>query len=296
VDPQDTSLITLWQRQNVWSKAANGLKHDIGRARLWALRFAVAGAVASTASAQFGRWNSTLAWSLGVLAALLLGLSPVVGGRATSQMTRDWTRVRSVSEALKTQIYSYLAGVAPYRGADRRQALQNNVEQIVADQPDLTRYIAGIEPDNRELPAVQDVPSFITGRLNSQIDGYYRPKAAEFRQRLRNLRVVEFVLSLFAAALAAVTGFFPEGGLSAWVAVLTTIGAAITAHAAAQRYEYQQVEFTRTVNQLEDLRTRYEIGPRDERADDELVAQCEQVISIQNDGWMTKLARGDEPA
>jgi hypothetical protein len=292
----DSALVALLQRQSDWSTAGKQLKLDIGRTRTRALYLAVVGAALSTASAQVGRASAPGAWVLGLLAAIALGLAPVVGRAATAVAVRDWTRVRSVSEALKTEVYTYLAGVAPYRGEGRRVLLLDRTRTILDGQPDLARYSSGRESKQRPLPEVHDVASYIAVRVNQQIDGYYRPRAAECRRRLTRLRGVEVSLAAFAAALAAVTGFFPDAGLGSWVAVVTTVGAAIAAHTAAQRYEFEQIEFARTADQLEDLRSRYLIDEHDENTDDEFVDKCERVISIQNEGWMAKLVRVDERA
>ncbi|WP_432826810.1 DUF4231 domain-containing protein [Dactylosporangium sp. CA-092794] len=292
-EQQDNPLMTLWERQSVWSQAANQVKHGINRARFWALLLAITGAVLSTAAAQFGPFNATVGWVLGLLSAIVLALAPAAGRGATATATRDWTRLRSVSEAYKTEVYTFLAGVAPYRGEDRQSVLLHRCQKVADEASDLLRYTGGITGRRRQLPAVHDVASFIELRVNAQIAGYYRPKAAEYRRRLSRLRVIEVGLAAAAALLAAVTGFFPAAHLGAWVAVVTTLGVAVATHVAAQRYEYQQVEFTRTADQLEDLRSRYAIGEFDP---DTFVAAAEQVISIQNDAWMVKLVSGEEPA
>lgn len=284
------SLTSVWDRQNIWSKAANKAKADVGRARGWILGLTIAGAISSSAAAQTAGWNTVAARILGGLAAATLGLVPVLGRSDTTTLTRDWTRLRSVSEALKTEVYTYLAGVAPYRGGDRQATLLNRVREI-ADQPDLAQYAAGVVADKRPLPDVHDVKSFIRVRLSGQIDRYYRPKAANYRRRSDRLRRVEVALAAIGAVLAAVAAVVPRAGIGTWVGVLTTVAGAVAAHAAAQRYEYQQVEFWRTADQIEDLRSRYESTEHDEAGDDAFVAACERVISIQNDAWMAKLAR-----
>jgi hypothetical protein len=63
-------------------------------------------------------------------------------------------------------------------------------------------------------------------------------------------------------------------------------------HAAASRYAYQELEFARTTAELESLLVRRteaaaKVSPE---ADDGFVTHCEQVISAQNEGWMTKWA------
>jgi SMODS and SLOG-associating 2TM effector domain 1 len=59
----------------------------------------------------------------------------------------------------------------------------------------------------------------------------------------------------------------------------------VAAHGAASRYEYQAIEFTRTADELERLRARYKV---DHSA--KIVSESEHVISIQNEGWMSKLS------
>jgi hypothetical protein len=290
----DSVLQTTWRLQNRWSQAADYEKRSIERARTWVLRLTTAGAVLSTTSAQMSHWNADVARVPAIIAAVGLATASVIGGRATRTAVRDWTRIRSVSEALKTEIYTYLAGVGRYRGDNRRELLQDQIDKIGADAGRLDDHIAGIAPQERPLPDVHDVPTYIEVRLNGQIDGYYRPKAKSYRTKVNRFRTAGIWLTGVAAVLAALTGFFPHAGLSEWVAVVTTAGAAIAAHAAAQRYEYQQIEFARTGDQLERLRTRYEIGRHDTPADDHFVEECERVISIQNEGWMAKLTRGDD--
>jgi conflict system pore-forming effector with SLATT domain len=81
-------------------------------------------------------------------------------------------------------------------------------------------------------------------------------------------------------------------GGAAWVAVTATLAAALSAHAQAAKYEYQQVEFVRTADQLERLRRRWEReagqGPREPASEDRFVNDCKQVISVLNDAWMAK--------
>jgi hypothetical protein len=65
---------------------------------------------------------------------------------------------------------------------------------------------------------------------------------------------------------------------------MTPQSATVTAHAAASRYAYQELEFSRTATELESLATRRaQVGAPD--TDDAFVNQSERVISAQNEGW-----------
>jgi hypothetical protein len=84
-----------------------------------------------------------------------------------------------------------------------------------------------------------------------------------------------------------VAGVIDSESWAVWVPVLTTISAAVTAHAAAERYEFLVVEYLRTARELERLRrARSHVGGL---SDEEFVRACEHVISLQNEGWMAKL-------
>ncbi|MGQ5640865.1 MULTISPECIES: SLATT domain-containing protein [unclassified Streptomyces] len=76
---------------------------------------------------------------------------------------------------------------------------------------------------------------------------------------------------------------------SRWVAVTVTVSAAVVTHAAASRYDYQQLEFSRTAAELEFLHAQWAaMRERTPESDDAFVTQCEHVISVQNEGWMAK--------
>jgi Protein of unknown function (DUF4231) len=90
----------LWKQQSVWSQTAHRMKASIGRARSAALALTVGGAVLATLATRLPATQATASSVLAITAAVAVGLVPVL---------RDWTRARSVSEALKSEIYWYLA-------------------------------------------------------------------------------------------------------------------------------------------------------------------------------------------
>jgi hypothetical protein len=123
-------------------------------------------------------------------------------------------------------------------------------------------------------------------RVQPQIK-WYSEKAATMRDRIKLVNRVQVVVGLLGAALAAVAGATELESIALWVPVVTTIAAAITAHAAAERYEFLRVEYRRTAGQLRHLSATA-------RRDTDFVKRCEDVISSQNEGWMAKLGEGEE--
>jgi hypothetical protein len=292
-----TPAEVAWQRQSVWSQAANHLKDGLTGWRGVALGLTIAGAVLATLAVQIAELSSVAGKALALAGAVAVGLVPVVRGRFSSRVVQDWTRARSTSEALKSEVFMYLAGTGRYHDTDRDHQLEDQVEAIERDTGDLLLNTAGVQPVARALPAVGDVDSYVEQRVTGQIDGYYRPQAARQQRRLGWVRQAEFVLGGVGAVLAAVGATWELSSATVWVPVLTTVAAALTAHTAAARYEYLLVEYLRTAAELERLRSRYLSSAGrggSESIEDEFVEACEHVISVQNEGWMAKLTSSDQ--
>jgi hypothetical protein len=283
-----TGIALLWQRQSVWSQAANRLKAKITRARTTALLLIIVGAVLGTASAQA---QGTAGRGLAAGAAVALALASFASRSSSPTAVRDWTRARSVSEAIKADVYTYLSGVRPFNGADREEVALRQFDNLTRRVHDIIKHTTGLTPIDRPLPAVQDVNTYVELRVAPQVSGYYRPKAREMAGKVQLAHALEVTLSAIAAALAAVVAVLPSAGLSAWIGVLTTVATAVAAHTGASRYEYQQVEFTRTADELERLTAFRTAGGYQD--DQEFVLACERIISIQNEGWMAKLGTDD---
>jgi uncharacterized membrane protein len=199
-----------------------------------------------------------------------------------------------VSEAIKTEVFLFLTGCGSYGGTDRDLRLDAEVQRLEREAADLARYTQGVQPKSRPLPAVHDVESYLAVRVRqSQLDGYYRPQAQMVRQRLRNWKVVEIVLALIAAGLASVAAV--SANAAAWAAVVTTAAGAVAAYAAAERYEFLLVEYSRTASELRRLVAQRTAADGRPLSDGELVAECEQVISVQNQAWMAKWGEESEP-
>ena len=278
----------VWGQQSVWSQVANRMKTSISRTQSTALALTIGSAVLGALAGTSGV-PAPAASVLAVVAAVGVGLVPVLRPRWSGAVLRDWTRARSVSEALKSEVYLYLAGAGDYAGADRDARLTTATDTVVDNASDLLRHTTGIEPVRRELPGVGDHDSYFQIRVDGQIDGFYRSRARQMQIWLSRFRRAELVLAVAGVVLGAVAARFPGWGLGIWIAVVTTVTAAVAAHIAAARYDYQLVEYLRTAGEL--ARLRRAAGRTTSPAEvDDLVRQCERIISIQNEGWMAKLA------
>ena len=227
--------------------------------------------------------------SSAVTAALALAAVGLLRGQQKVEQVRRWTRARSVSEAIKTEMFLFLTQTGRYDAPDhnRRLELEAEVQRFENEAGNLQRYTDGVQAKDRPLPTVHDVDSYMEIRVRqSQLEGYYEPKARLMRQQLQALKTAEVTLALVAAGLAALAAISPSVG--AWAAVVTTAGGAMAAYIAAQRYEFLWIEYSRTASELRRLLDRRTASDGRQISGPELVAECEQVISVQNQAWMAK--------
>ncbi len=265
------------------------MKRRIERARTASLAVAVSAAV-------FGALAGVLAGPMPIPSRVLAGLAafaaallPVLRPAWSGRNLRDWTRARSVSEALKSEVYLWLAQVGDYRDDPHGTTLGERTDRVRGDGADLLRHRAGIASEQRALPPVHDIASYFTVRVTGQIDTYYRPRADALQTVLTWFRVAEVALAVLGVALGAVATAVGGSSLAPFIAVVTTITTALAVHVAATRNEYQLIEFLRTADRLEQLRSAAHTADSAQQLD-ALAASAEAVISIENKGWMAKLS------
>jgi hypothetical protein len=275
----------------MWSKTASRLKTRLTAARTVALLLTITGAVLATAAGQLASGTSAVGTGVAVAAAIAVGLAPLALRLAGSKAVQSWSRARGVSEALKSEIYTYLAGVGPYRGAGGDEQLAGRVGTLSENATDLLRYTTGVQSVSADLPAVCDVSSYIEHRVRPQIS-WYRDKAKGLEARLAVVKGMGVVLAILAVVLGAVSLKAGVGGASGWLPATATVAAALTAYAAWARYEYQVTAYLRTAESLESLLThRDAMGGTDAAADDDFVAHCERIVCDENKDWVTEWAR-----
>jgi hypothetical protein len=280
----------IWDKQSQWSQAADDLKDRVTTARDFVLTFTIVGAILSTAGAGFGL-DTTTGQILVYLAAAVAAGSAIATAFAGKENAEPWTRARSVAEAIKSEVYLYLAAAGDYAaryGAFDRLAEQ--VERFEEGAADLYVRATAFKAKSRTPPAVVDAKTYKLKRVKEQIDGYYLPTARKLDRRIRNARLLVVLLGAIGSAFAVAAGKFELSGLAVWVPVLTSITGAITTHVTAERWDLLRLEYSRTALQLSHLLSSFE---RRKLTPGEFVVACEAVITAQNEAWVAKLT---EPA
>jgi hypothetical protein len=276
-----------WQQQSVWSQTADRLKSNLTRARRWAVVLSVVAAAFALASSQLLRVARVTGVTLAVCGAVAAAGLTLLTARQSSERISNWTRARSVAEALKADVFTYLSGRGPYAGTDGDQRLNAEARRVIADAADLAAETTSITALVRPLPAVHDAESYLLVRVQrSQLDGFYEPNTRVLTRRLLRLKTVTVGLTLLAAGFAALAT--ASANLAAWAAVATTATGAITTYATSERWEFLRIEYARTAQELRRLLILRTAPDGTPLTDDQLVARCEDVISVQNQTWMAK--------
>lgn len=275
----------MWEQQRVWSLTANHLKTGIDRARAVALGLGLVAAVTAVAASRLAGPVPWAGRALGAVTAISAGLATMAQRRAGTEQIRAWTRARSASEALKSEVFAYLAGGSAYTSPDRDQHLGSKARDLVAAVGDLQRHALGVTPDGKPIPTVSGLDDYLTTRVDGQVNDFYRPKAVLYEARVRRLRQLGTALGVLTVILAAVAASFDLPGVAAWVPVATTAAASVAAHIGAARYDHLIIEYLRTAQRLEHLRATpsgTSAGPA------ALIDACEDAISVENQGWMAR--------
>lgn len=289
-DGRVTALVQqLWWEQSVWSRTANRMKKRIDTARWVALGLVVVVAGCGTGAAALAVAAPVAGRALAGVAAAGSAVLPMLRPLWSGDRLKNWTRARSVSEALKSEVYLWLARAGRYNGDAEGTLLRARTRALQTDAADLVPQREQIEAETRAVPPIHDGRTYVDIRLAAQIDQYYVPRVARIVRTLRRLRVVEVALGLTGTVLGVVAAASAIS-LAAWITVVATIGTALATHIAAARYEFQRVEFERTAEKLRQLREDAD-APGVTNADLTAIAlRAEDVISVENQGWMVKLA------
>lgn len=252
------------------------------------------GAGLALAGSQLRPVHQPAGITMAVVAAVVMAAVGVLGGRHSVHQVRQWTRARSVSEAIKSEVFLFLTSTGDYDTDDREQRLDAEVQRLEREAGDLHRYTDEVRATVRPLPAVCDVDTYLDLRVRrSQLEHYYEPRARLMRRRVRMFKAIEVTLALVAAGLAAAASVSPNVG--AWAAVATTAAGTVAAHAAAERYELLWIEYSRTAAELRRLADRRTAANAKPLSSTELIAECENVISVQNQAWMAKWGEENNP-
>lgn len=241
---------------------------------------------------------------------ILLILVPIIGATVLAfankfQQGERWLVLRSGAEEILKEIYLYRTIFQ--MDEDRRQwlseriaAIQRHVFDAVEDNLVLTPYTGKIPPyyhsdDKNSDPGFANLlaDDYLCYRLESQIQWHVN-KSRELETRRTWLQIGIFAfggLGTFIAALANIQGL---GGLAVWVALTTSLGAALTSWMELRRIDSTITNYSRLVLELNIIKEHWLALNKDERTGDEfikLVTATEKVMWSQHGQYIAEMRK-----
>ncbi|WP_224191395.1 DUF4231 domain-containing protein [Nannocystis pusilla] len=295
-----SALEALWRQQSKWSRQADELKRSHQN---WTGPIVLAtflGVALGTLTPQISAWTTALngpAYIPQVCSACASVLSAVAAYLSVQLLSprkvQDWVVARSVSEALKSEGYLYAAGVSPYDDSQAAaERLMSRIEEL--EKTDTTFTLPDPDGNRPELCERLSVEDYIEKRVNAQLK-YYRAYSQTYSKQLACWRRTGIGLGVVLVGLGALGTFLDKQALTVWMAVVTTAIATMTAYVYGSRIESLASAYFATAERLERLTRRWNtLVNRTEAARNQLILDCEAVLSAQNRSWSSEWAFHDD--
>ena len=303
----NAALVTAWRKCRGWTARARAIRSDLDRWRLIVLGLTVAGAFLATLASQLPVWFGTEG-RIGVAARVLSGLSAAAmalaayAGRSLLDPAteRQWLRARALGESCKSECYRFASRVPPYDGADAGPKLLDKLQQLLASGADVPAMEVTDADAVKGLPSCPlSVREYVATRIRGQVDGYYRPKAAENERNAALSTQIGQGLNAAAAVLGAVGAIWGGGYVEAWVAVAGTVAAAIASYALGRRVHRLAATYRVTADRLDVRLALWEVtapawpdpAAPDPAADRALVLDAEAIMAAENEAWLAEFLK-----
>jgi hypothetical protein len=240
---------------------------------------------------------SSISW---VIAAIPIIVSALLAITIRLEQGAKWVLLRGAAEAIKREIYFYRARGGAYRANARRApdvALADELKSIshalmtTAVRGDaLEEYVGPLPPQSAVDPNDDGFSAlapehYIAWRLINQLV-WYRRKAHALCRRARWLQI-------FVIGLGIVGGLLALSGLQIWVAVSSTVAAAVLSYLEFRRVETTLVAYNRAAVTLDNIQIWWVALSADEKRMPEnfesLVQSTEMVLKAEQAGWTQEM-------
>ena len=291
---EDAALKEMWAKYRGWSERARAVRKEIDDGRWWTLVLSITGAILATLATQIKLFYGEASLAPQVISgagAITMAIVAFISRQLLDPSTEQrWIRSRSLAESAKAESFKYATKVAPYDRGDAGSALIGKIEDLLTSGADIPAEDVAPEDAAKGMPRCPlPIADYIKQRVEDQVYGYYRPKAAEYEKTANYFSRAIQLFSLIAAILGAIGTLYPKTGVEAWIATIGTITGAIGAYALGHRYQQLAASYRVTADRLSLRLARWQIQPeaaRNEAAERTLVADMEGLIAAETQAWM----------
>jgi hypothetical protein len=279
-----------WQDHRRWSKVADDKTKSIDRWRSCNLLLIVIGAACGALAAQRSWYPASVTASIGAVGAATLALAAIVQNQELgARQIQERVTARACSEGLKAAVYQYLAAVRPFDGPDRDDRLSEIMDEIRRKGGDLVKLMVIADADRRTLPTISNVGDYLHQRAENQLR--FHTNGVTRHERLeKHWRAGEIAATAAAAVLSAVGGALHGLDFSIWVAVATTLGAALAVHLASTQHARIAASYGFTAYELMRVVENFDPVTATEEQASAFVTKVEGILASQNQSWILTLS------
>lgn len=257
---------------------------------------------------------------LAALSAIAIALATYAGSKVLSNdLEKAQLKARAAAEALKVQAFLYAMKAPPYSGKTAEKVLFKRIEIILKEVASITPELSTVTETKksnfakffsflylgRKKESIQDrwiqrfkedmtFDEYVEERVNGQIDGYYRKKAAQFQRTINTANAATLIFGFLGIAIGTI-GATSNPGLSMWIGLLSTGTASIASYIHAGKYEFLLMSYVSTASQLELLSARFQsMTAPSERMRQRFVAETETIFAAEHNSWISEIAGTSE--
>lgn len=238
-------------------------------------------------------WLRVLTWFSTAVAALLAFVNQLVG----TDPNQRWIRARSAAESIKSEVFRFIGGAAPYDKAWDAKVFLARVQELMEPVRDLVP-VALTESELREgrptCPATRD--TYLAERVRDQIE-FFTHKAAECDRDARRTRRWTWVFGGMVVLFGASAPFVQQQTqVDTWIPVLTLLSATLATQLYMGRNEFQAALYQGASSQLAFMKANWLAqGGKEGAHQAEFVARFEDELSKINGTWLSEWSRRPEP-
>ena len=286
-------LLTTWEEYRKAAKRSRQLKFQVNKYRWINFALLILGAIFGVLANQSvdGNATSELPKIFALLSTISLGVAAFLSSHVLdSSYEKQWIIARSQAEAFKSEAYIYLVKAPPSESQNRDQQLLKKLKEILGEDAQPVQLSQEEKSEKRPLYWLS-MEDYLQERVKEQIETYYEKKAIEYKNLLRWLQTIGFLLGLIGAVLGAVSVVLTDmTRLAAWVAVIGTISGTLTAFTFAGRYKYLITSYELTARRLKWIMHEWDLLSKEDKQNQfgAFVRKFEDTISIENKSWVAE--------
>ncbi len=261
---------------------------------------------------------------LATFSAIAIALATFAGSKVlNNDLEKTQLKARATAEALKVQAFLYSMKAPPYSGKNAEKVLFKRVEIILKEVGSITPELSTVTKSKKsrfatiigylylgtKAPNVENrwiqrfkedmtFDEYVEERVNGQIHGYYRVKAAQFQRTINNANAATLIFGFLGIAIGTI-GATTSPGISMWIGLLSTGTASIASYIHAGKYEYLLMSYVSTASQLELLSARFQsMTDPSEYMRQRFVSETETIFAAEHNSWISEIAgtqEDDEP-